>query len=201
MSLVTTLLDELGIAACIFAAEGRELHRSPPMRDLLATEPDAASLLAAMRIFAGDDLEARPDRPGAPATRSLAARIATWNDYQLRAVALPPGAVGPGRAVVVELERAGPPLPRLDDLVVRCGLTRREAEVALLLARGGSDREIARRLALSPHTIRKHAEHIFDKLRLHSRKALLLRLTEASRATPASDAMRARPRAAPATTT
>ena len=186
MSLVTTLLDELGIAACIFAQEGRELHRSPPMRELLTTAPEAASLLAAMRIVAGDELEALPDPPGTTPARAPVARVAAWGDYRLRAVGLPPGAVAPGPAVVVEVERNGPPLPRLDDLVARCGLTRREAEVALYLARGGSDREIARALGVSPHTIRKHTEHIFDKLRLHSRKAFVLRLSDAARPMPSS---------------
>jgi DNA-binding CsgD family transcriptional regulator len=186
MGLVTTLLDELGIAVCIFATEGRELHRSPPMRDLLSAEPEAASLLAAMRIFAGDELEARPHPTDATATRAPGARLAAWGGYRLRAVGLPPGEVGPGPSVIVEVERNGPPLPHVDDLVARCGLTRREAEVALLLARGGSDREMARALGVSPHTIRKHTEHIFDKLRLHSRKAFVLRLSDAARPMPSS---------------
>lgn len=62
------------------------------------------------------------------------------------------------------------------ELMARHGLTPREAEVTVLLALGASDREVARRLGISPHTARKHAEHIFSKLDIHSRKALALRL-------------------------
>ena len=199
MSIVTTLLDELGIAASIFGSSARECHRTPRMRALLATDPEAEHVLATMRALAGELLE------GPPGGTSLVARSVrrlerTCGEYHVRALSLPDGAIGLGAAVVVELESSGPPVPRLADLVLRCGLTRREAEVALLLARGGSDREIARQLALSPHTVRKHAEHIFDKLRLHSRKALMLRLSEATRATPRADEPAARPRRAPATT-
>ena len=69
-----------------------------------------------------------------------------------------------------------PSLPTSDELMSRCHLTEREADVALLLAVGASDREIGWRLDISPHTARKHVEHIFDKLQVHSRKAFALRL-------------------------
>jgi DNA-binding CsgD family transcriptional regulator len=98
--------------------------------------------------------------------------------YRLRAVFLPPEWEGASPAVLVEVERHGPLLPDIGDLVSRHRLTRREAEVTLLLAVGYSDREIARQLSLSPHTVRKHAEHIFDKLQVHSRKALLLHVSD-----------------------
>jgi non-specific serine/threonine protein kinase len=48
-------------------------------------------------------------------------------------------------------------------------LTRREREVALLLARGLSDREIAATLAISPGTAAVHAHRILAKLALRSR--------------------------------
>jgi DNA-binding CsgD family transcriptional regulator len=55
-----------------------------------------------------------------------------------------------------------------------------EAEIVLLLARGLSDREIAEALSISPHTVRTHTMHVFRKLGLHSRKALLFKLAMAS---------------------
>jgi len=51
------------------------------------------------------------------------------------------------------------------------GLTRREAEVLALLAQGKTDDEIARTLFLSPRTVDKHLEHIYDKLGVHNRTA------------------------------
>ena len=48
-------------------------------------------------------------------------------------------------------------------------LTRREREVALLLAQGRSDREIAAALAISPGTAGIHVHRILAKLVLRSR--------------------------------
>lgn len=48
-------------------------------------------------------------------------------------------------------------------------LTARESEVLALLARGLSNKLIARELDLSPHTVKRHVAHILDKLDLASR--------------------------------
>jgi predicted ATPase/class 3 adenylate cyclase len=48
-------------------------------------------------------------------------------------------------------------------------LSNRELEILRLAARGLSDREIARKLFLSPETVRSHNEHIYAKLDVHSR--------------------------------
>ena len=49
------------------------------------------------------------------------------------------------------------------------GLTAREVEVLQLVARGMSNREIARRLVISPKTVGSHVEHIYDKINASSR--------------------------------
>jgi DNA-binding NarL/FixJ family response regulator len=50
-----------------------------------------------------------------------------------------------------------------------CGLTLRQAEVALLIAEGRSNPEIAERLSISRFTARNHAEHILARLKVESR--------------------------------
>jgi len=50
-------------------------------------------------------------------------------------------------------------------------LTAREREVLTLLSEGNTNREIARRLDLSPKTVNRHVENIFDKLGVSSRAA------------------------------
>ena len=59
--------------------------------------------------------------------------------------------------------RAGPP-----------SQGQREVEVLVLLAQGLSNREVARRLFLSPKTVGHHVEHIYDKLGIRSRAAAAL---------------------------
>ena len=50
-----------------------------------------------------------------------------------------------------------------------CGLTLRQAEVALLIAGGRSNPEIAERLGISRFTARNHAEQILARLKVESR--------------------------------
>lgn len=51
------------------------------------------------------------------------------------------------------------------------GLTPREAEVLGWIAHGKQNAEIARQLFISPHTVGKHVEHIFEKLGVRTRTA------------------------------
>ena len=48
-------------------------------------------------------------------------------------------------------------------------LTERERDVLELLASGLTNREIAQRLFISPGTVRKHLEHVYEKLGIRSR--------------------------------
>lgn len=63
------------------------------------------------------------------------------------------------------------PLNPVPDVTV---LTRRELEVATLVAQGLSDKEIARRLWLSYKTVRTHLDNIYRKLEIHSRAQLVI---------------------------
>jgi DNA-binding CsgD family transcriptional regulator len=54
-------------------------------------------------------------------------------------------------------------------------LTRREREILDLVAEGKTSREIAAVLVVSPHTVRKHIEHILEKLEVPTRSAAVAR--------------------------
>jgi predicted ATPase/DNA-binding NarL/FixJ family response regulator len=66
----------------------------------------------------------------------------------------PEGPAGSGRS-------GTPPVPG--------PLSARQQEVADLIARGLTNRQIAERLAVSPHTVERHVEHILKRLGLSSR--------------------------------
>jgi DNA-binding CsgD family transcriptional regulator len=58
-----------------------------------------------------------------------------------------------------------------------CELTAREREILQTVANGATNREIADQLWISPHTVRTHLQHIFEKLDVRTRTeaAALLR--------------------------
>ncbi len=58
------------------------------------------------------------------------------------------------------------------------GLTGREAEILVLVARGHTNRQIAARLVLAPKTVSNHVEHIYAKLGITSRAAATLFATQ-----------------------
>jgi DNA-binding CsgD family transcriptional regulator len=78
-------------------------------------------------------------------------------------------------AGLATLERL-PALPTTRELRITFGLRGREPQVALLAAEGLSNAAIAQRLRLSAHTVRHYLERVLDRLGLHTRKALALRL-------------------------
>jgi DNA-binding NarL/FixJ family response regulator len=92
--------------------------------------------------------------------------------------------LGDGDACRLELEAAlaafseldaAPDRARVERLLGRAddphGLSRRELEVLRLLAAGKSNRDIAAALVISEHTVARHVQNIFAKLRVSSRAA------------------------------
>lgn len=80
-------------------------------------------------------------------------------------------------ALGIEEGPASPPRPEPEAPSPEAGpteageLTRRETEVLGLIAAGLSDREIAERLVLSPHTVHRHVANVRTKLGLPTRAA------------------------------
>jgi DNA-binding NarL/FixJ family response regulator len=90
-------------------------------------------------------------------------------------------ALGDAEAAALELDSAraifrelgaAPDLARLDAPAEEAhGLSRRELEVLRLVAAGKSNRQIATELVISEHTVARHVQNIYAKLRLSSRAA------------------------------
>ena len=59
------------------------------------------------------------------------------------------------------------------------GLSARQAEVLALAARGCTNAEIAARMGISPRTVQKHLEHVFDRLGVRTRAGAAARAVAA----------------------
>jgi HD-GYP domain-containing protein (c-di-GMP phosphodiesterase class II) len=121
---------------------------------VLARVLGAADVYTSMR-------EPRPHRPARSAEEAV-----TEMRAEVRAGRLD------GAAVDAVLEAAGHRLPRRREGLA--GLTAREVEVLVLLARGLSNKQIAERLVITPKTAGNHIEHIYAKIDASSRAAAAL---------------------------
>ena len=93
------------------------------------------------------------------------AMLTSWASHARAAAGQGRGAVGPDRPTSIQPtvhDRAAPS----DSARV---LSAREFEVLGCLAAGDSNKVIARRLALSPHTVKRHISSILGKLDVASR--------------------------------
>jgi non-specific serine/threonine protein kinase len=75
-------------------------------------------------------------------------------------------------------------------------LTRREQEVAALVARGLTNREIAEELVITEGTAELHVVHILNKLGFHSRVQIATWFAERAATTPGARVVVARDRGA-----
>ena len=149
-------VDVGGLGVLLLDARGRVSWRSPKAHDWLAAcfaatggEPSAAWLDRVLQSNSGEEVVGGADQAG-----------------QLVALNL-------GRASLDEtmllLQRRPFSLPsaRIDG----ASLTPRETEVLSWVAKGKTNRDIGDILAMSPRTVNKHLEHVFEKLGVETRAA------------------------------
>lgn len=122
-----------------------------------ASIPAPARLLAAATAYQ-QLAEARPDRPAVDPGERRAAILREVTAGRLD-----------GPSVDAVLAAAGHPTGRRRRSVA--GLTAREVEVLALLVRGLSNKQIAARLTITPHTVATHVEHVFSKTGVSTRGA------------------------------
>jgi DNA-binding CsgD family transcriptional regulator len=72
----------------------------------------------------------------------------------------------------IELEATGERIPRRDPTAPE-RLTPQELQIALQVAEGKSNRDVAATLYLSPKTVEYHLTHVYRKLDIHSRAELI----------------------------
>jgi DNA-binding CsgD family transcriptional regulator len=171
------------------------------LETLAATGPrrPTATLLRAMADTAQGSLalaRGRPEGPEGPdaALRPLRRALAGWLGMRIpyeaaqvrMLLAAACRAAGDSEAARLELRAARSTFEQLGALPdarraaallserprgLPGGLTRREAEVLRLVAAGGTNRDIARELVISEHTVARHLNNIYAKLNVTSRAA------------------------------
>ncbi len=143
-------VDIAGMGSVLLDTQGRIAWCSPQARDLVSGMEDDdlhSWLRAAVR-----EGESRLVRPG---RASLLARSM--------------GQGGPGEVMLL-LTSATEQQASVERLR-RASLTPRETEVLSWLAKGKTNRDIGEILGMSPRTVNKHLEHVFEKLGVETRSA------------------------------
>lgn len=176
------------VAAGIRDATARSAGRAGPPRPgvlivsddlaLVASTPEAEALAelidggpgelpVAVQALVSALLAAERGRGPMPLGSTVRARTGEW--LHLSASRLS-GAAGRSVSVVLDPTRPGAAAAaRLAGLA----LTPREAEVATLVLRGRSTREISTALLISAHTVQDHLKSVFDKTGVRSRRELV----------------------------
>ncbi|MFO6418909.1 response regulator [Hylemonella sp. W303a] len=159
-------VDVAGLGVLLLDSQGRIAWRSPQATRWLQQIPALAEGEGALRrwllqlldqgealvtLFDGSPLQARHLGPGGPGERMVLLR-------QLQSSA---------SASVTDAAARDPSQRRLSG----AALTPRETEVLSWLAKGKTNRDIGDILGMSPRTVNKHLEHIFEKLGVETRTA------------------------------
>jgi DNA-binding CsgD family transcriptional regulator len=174
------MLDSVHQALAVFDSDGTVLFRNQAFEELFRREPMWSTVAAATEELAGKvgRLGSEPARGTKDGERSHQADVTAGQcSYALWASPLRSDVFGT-EGVLVEVERRGGVLPSGENVQARFHLTPREAEVALLLAEGLDNRRIAERLSISPHTARRHTEHVLRGLGIDSRAAVAVTLLQ-----------------------
>jgi len=179
-------VDDADLAGQTLATVRRRLKLNPDVKTIAAVEAQVSGLVegrledlersvalfeeSPRRLALGSALEdygrclTRTDREGGVAVlgRALELYLTLGADWDARRVRGRLADLGVRRRIVVTREgRSG-----------MASLTGAEAQVATLVSDGITNREIADRLFLSPHTVNSHLRHIYNKLAINSRAEL-----------------------------
>ncbi|GLF93805.1 ATP-binding protein [Streptomyces yaizuensis] len=166
-------LEGLAVVAARQGATQRSLRlfsAASAARDRLDTESEDA-----WRLLVGTTA-ARAEATLLPAARERAragGRRLRWPQLRTYALGEDPGPAEPSDSTGTAGDASGQ------------RLTGRENAVALLIAEGLTNREIAGRLGISPSTVATHLNHIRDKLGIRSRTRIALWVTRGRTAPPA----------------
>ncbi len=151
-------VDVAGLGVVLLDTQGRIAWRSPQATRWLEEAPGLQREQGATRV--SDWLQ--------QAVTQGEAQTALPGGSRLQARHL--GQAGPGEIMLL-LRQTGATADSAPDRLASAALTPRETEVLSWLAKGKTNRDIADILGMSPRTVNKHLEHIFEKLGVETRTA------------------------------
>ena len=164
-------VDALGKALMLIDAAGTVVHQSVALTRMLEEDTQAAQVL--------DELLELGRRMGSAIRPTLRSQNGTVSPikyvetqtarYRLQGSCIETEVIDSRPFILVLAERLTPLWPSEEQLRERFGVTPQEARVALLLAQGKSNAEIAEALFISTHTARHHTEHVLMRLNRHAR--------------------------------
>lgn len=168
------MLDVLPVPAGIFARNGCLLHATPKLTALFDANGLGSPLRAKAQSMVRQFIDGSARHPLRVSSQTesidtVAGRFVLHLTYVERSV------LGPGDLLVMTVTEP-PRTLHPDALIARFRLTRREAEVAIMMSRGDRNREIARALGTSIHTVRRQVEQVLSKLDVSSRAAVAARI-------------------------
>jgi len=159
----------------LFAAAAAELG-DPVRAAQLCGASQALHESMGARLSAGERAYFEPHLAAARAWLDSTAWETAWAEGQAmtleQAVEYALGARGPAPDEIITPEEQSADKPH------DYHLTRREREVAELLGRDLTNRQIAKELVVSERTVEKHVANILKKLGLHSREKVTASMTE-----------------------
>jgi DNA-binding NarL/FixJ family response regulator len=150
----------------LITAPARELLAAMRSTALARSEHRAPAALLALAQFTRSRARAEEGGPAAVAVPSALGWITLH-------ASLPEG--GADGQVAIVVDRATTEQASAVRLEVH-GVSAREREVAVLLAQGASNTEIAAALVLSPYTVQDHIKSLFEKTGVASRQELVARV-------------------------
>jgi DNA-binding CsgD family transcriptional regulator len=170
------MFDAAPMASGVFDRHGKLVHANPAFANLIGDRVLGPPVSRAAELMVRNAITGGMFRPGAgDCSPSMTVRTASGS-YRLNLTWVEQSPLGQtGCYIVIVTPPPGAPNPAA--LMTRFRLTAREAQVALLMARGDRNRVIASALGTSVHTVRRQAERVLSKLGVSTRAAIAGRIT------------------------
>jgi len=173
---VVRIMEVLHEGVMVIDVAGATLYENPALQRIVAADPEGPMLKKECLVLAQRLLSMARRASQPPTTTEQTVRTTTAG-YRIRGALVDPRMFALQPISLVVVARTTPEeIPR-EVLQNRYGLTPREALIAQQLAEGRNNGEIAQRLHISLHTVRRHVERVLSKLGVHSRAAVAAKLT------------------------